>query len=70
MITTERAPFDFRVKQFPSGAPWIVAEQISGDMPSLRGLLGFDLEPGTTLQEAGELASHMRKHIRGLSLSP
>jgi hypothetical protein len=67
---TERAEFTFTVKEGASGKPWIAAEPLGGDMPSLRGLLGFDLAPGTTLEQAHSLAKYMRENIRGLSLTP
>jgi hypothetical protein len=66
---TERAEFNFVVKQLVSGTPWIMAEQISGPQ-ILDRLLGFDLAPGTTLEQAHEIAAYMRRHISGLHLSP
>ena len=66
---TERAKFTFVVKEYVSGTPWILAEQLSGEMPNLRGTIGFDLAPGTTLDQAKEIAEYMREHIRGLALT-
>jgi hypothetical protein len=65
---TERAPFDFTVRTFASGTPWIMAEQMSGNM-LLGGVLGFDLKTGTTLEEARTIAQFMQKHIVGLVLT-
>jgi hypothetical protein len=66
---TERAQYSFVVKEFVSGTPWIMAEWVSG--PNiLGGMLGFDLAPGTTLEQAHEIAAFMRKHIAGLSFTP
>lgn len=68
---TERAEFTFVVKEGDRGTtPWIAAEPLGRDMPSLRGLLGFDLVPGTTLEQARGFAKYMRENIRGLSLTP
>ena len=35
----------------------------------MKGLIGFDMKPGTSLDEANELARKMRQHIRGLSIT-
>jgi hypothetical protein len=69
-IMTERAEVTFTVKEFVSGTPWIAVEQVSGDKPVLPGLLGFDLMPSTSLEQATEIASYLRKHIRGLMITP
>ena len=61
----ERADFTFVVKEGSLGKPWIAAEQLTGG-----GLICFDLVPGTTMDQAHELASHMRKHIRGITTLP
>jgi mannose/fructose-specific phosphotransferase system component IIA len=66
---TERAEFTFIAMDFVSGTPWNVAEQLSGDMPTLRGTLGFELAAGTTLNQTNEIAKYMREHIRGLSFT-
>ena len=61
----ERADFTFVVKEGSQGKPWIAAEQLTGG-----GLICFDLVPGTTIDQAQELARHMRKHIRGITTLP
>jgi hypothetical protein len=66
---TERAKFTLTVKEHSSGISWIAAEQLSGEMASINGLIGFDLVPGTTLDQATEIAKYLRQHIRGLSLT-
>jgi hypothetical protein len=68
MEMTERAEFTFVVKERPAGEPSIVAEPTS-QMPGFRGLIGLDLKPGTTLEQAKEVAKYLRQHIRGLSLT-
>ena len=54
---TDRADFTFVAK---------AAEQLAGDKLVLPGLIGFDLAPGTTFEQAKEIADYMRKHIRGI----
>jgi len=66
---TDRAEFNFTVKEFASGTPWIVAEPMN-KMLSIGGMIGFDLKPGTTLKQAHEIADYMRKHIEGISYTP
>jgi hypothetical protein len=66
----ERAEFTFTVKEFVSGTPWILAEQISGPEILERCMLGFDLAAGTTLEQAHEIAAYMRRHISGLHITP
>jgi hypothetical protein len=61
----ERADFMFVVKEGSQGKPWIAAEQLIGG-----GLICFDLVPGTTIDQAQELATHMRKRIRGITPLP
>ena len=65
---TERAEFDFKVKEYVSGQPWIAAVWLSG-ADIFGGTLGFDLAPGIALDEAKEIADYMRKRIRGLALT-
>jgi hypothetical protein len=63
---TERADFTFVAKEYHQRTPWIAAEQLAGDKLMLPGLIGFDLAPGTTFEQAKEIADYMRKHIRGI----
>jgi len=67
---TERAEFVFKVKEFSSGVPWIAAEPLSEELRGVRGLLGFDLMPGTTFDQAKEIAAYMEKHIKSITLTP
>ena len=66
---TERAEFTFTVKEGASGTAWIAAEPLGDVPPSLRGVIGFDLTAGTTLDEAKEIAKYLRGHVRGISLT-
>ena len=65
---TRRAGVSFKVKENASGQPWVLAEWLSGD-DLFGGTLGFELEPGTTLEEAKEISAYLREHIRGLALT-
>jgi hypothetical protein len=67
-MRTERADFTFTVKEYSDGTPWIAAEQLRGDMPTLKGLVGFDLRPDTTYGEAMDMAKYLRQHLAGLNL--
>jgi hypothetical protein len=58
--------FTFVAKEYHQRTPWIAAEQLAGDPLVLPGLIGFDLAPGTTFEQAKEIADYMRKHIRGI----
>jgi hypothetical protein len=66
---TERAEVAFVVKEGGDGKLHIVAEP-TADMKNVRGLIGFDLKPGTTLEQAREIAKYMRQHIRGINHGP
>ena len=65
---TGRAGVSFKVKEYAGGQPWISAEWLSGD-DLFGGSLDFELEPGTTLEEAKEISAYLRDHIRGLALT-
>ena len=57
----------FVAKQGASG-PWIVCEPLVENLSILeRGLLGFDLKPGTTPQEAERLAGQLNEAIAAVS---
>lgn len=62
---TERAEHTFTVKEFEDGTPWVALElHKAPELPILeRGFLGFDLRPGTTLEQARELANHLNKLV-------
>ena len=68
MSSTRRADVQFTVKEFESGRPWIAIEQLRGDhVEALRGTLGFDLKPGTTLDEAKVIALYLRQNVVSVS---
>jgi len=62
---TDRADFTFVAKEYHQRTPWIAAEQLAGDKLVLPGLIGFDLAPGTTFEQAKEIADYMRKQGLG-----
>ena len=60
--------FTFVVKESAEGKPWIAAEPNS-DIADTRGLISFELAPGTTLDDAAEVVAFMQKHIRGITVT-
>jgi hypothetical protein len=67
-MATDRGEFTFVVKEGSEDQASIVAEPTS-DMPNAPGLIGFDLVPGTTFEQAQDIASFMRQFIRGISVT-
>jgi hypothetical protein len=63
MAKTTRAEHRFTVKENASGQPWRVSEVLKGEEPRGSGFVGFDLTPGTTMQQAGDLAQTMNRFI-------
>ena len=59
-MKTKRGEFNFVVKERPDGTVWIAAEP-SGGEEVFKGLMGFDLPFGTTLERAKEIAADMRQ---------
>lgn len=59
----------FTVKERGDGEPFIVAELRKGyDLPALEnGFISFTLRPGTTIEQATDLAATMRSMIDGMS---
>ena len=60
--------FTFVVKESAEGKPWIAAEPNS-DIAGTRGLISFELAPGTTLDDAAEVAAFVQKQIRGITVT-
>jgi len=61
---TERVRISFKVKEFPSGQPWICLEPTKEDLIVLgNGFLGFDLPAGTTIDKAREIAEFLEENI-------
>lgn len=66
---TERGEFRFTVKESHNGKPWIAFEPAGSRLISVKGMLGFDLKDGATLDDAKEIARYMNENIRTLSLT-
>jgi hypothetical protein len=68
---TEHCEYTCTVKEHASGTPWLLFEPLKGPEPqAIRGkILGVDLRPDTTLEQAKELAEQIRKYMVGLSLT-
>ena len=65
--TTDRARFLFKVAEYggPDYTPWIMTEPHSDRLKVLGtdGFIGFDLKPGTTFDQAREIAQYLNQHI-------
>jgi hypothetical protein len=60
---TTRTAHRFHLKEDASGQPWLVSELLMGDEPGGSGFVGLDLAPGTTMQQAEDLARTMNRLI-------
>jgi hypothetical protein len=63
MARTTRAEHRFTVKENASGEPWLVSEVLKGEEPQGSGFVGLELTPGTTMQQAEDLAQTMNRLI-------
>ena len=68
---TQRARSYFRACETSDGTPWIICEpQGKVEIAALRGgFIGFDLKPGTSLQEAEKLAELLRGKFTEVSVT-
>jgi len=57
-----RARFRFKVRADPDGECWIAADPMDRDVLD-RGILGFDLPPGTKLDTADQIAQFLNEII-------
>lgn len=65
---TERTRMHFVVKEGTSGTPWIALEPYVENLSCLEhGFLGFDLKPGTKIDEAERIASQLNDVIAAVS---
>jgi hypothetical protein len=60
---TERARYVFTVKESPSGRPWLYMDLLDGISPLEHGFIGFDLEQGTSLDQAKEIANFINSKL-------
>ncbi len=68
--STDRADYLFAVKEGADGTPWIMLEPRRQDLEVLRprrSFLGLDLNPGTSLEEAGKIADYLNHRIRSVA---
>ena len=65
---TARAECTFVLKEAADGKLFIVAEP-TVNLSKLRGLLGFELADGITMNQAHELVKAMRSSIRSISIT-
>jgi hypothetical protein len=65
---TERGQYSFRVADYEDGTPWIMTDPLraSDRLPALgkHGFIGFELKPGTTHEQSGQIAEYLDENIR------
>ena len=67
-MTTEREEYQFTVKEYGDGTPWIALEPSYQALESLGGShLGRELSEGSTLQKAEEIARYLNQNIVNVS---
>ena len=61
----KRAELKFKIAEFKDGQPYIVMESFYGaEMEIFKDRsIGFDLPPGTTLEEANQIADYLQRHL-------
>ncbi len=65
---TQRGEYVFDEKEYDDGTPWIMMTPWDEDLSILKGgFIGFDLKPGTSVEEANELAERLRRIVTGVS---
>jgi hypothetical protein len=65
-MAADRADFTFNVRDLSQDTFYIGAVQTAGNKLVFPGLVGFELAPGATKEEAQEIAQYLREHIRGV----
>ena len=68
---TDRGEYRCVVKEYASGAPWLAFEPLRDiELPELRGkILGIDLRPGVSFEEAREIARILDDHMVGIIIT-
>ena len=70
MAKTERAAYRATVKEGNSGVPFLMFEPMAGNLPFLSdAFVALELRPGTTLDEAQELARQLHLRVEGLAIT-
>jgi hypothetical protein len=67
-MATMRGHYRFTVKERIDGSPWLAAEPAGDIIPGM-GDLGFDLDHGTTLEQAHALANAMNSRISAVHIN-
>ena len=70
---TERAPYRFQIHEFSPGQPCICMEPQTAinDLSILRkGILGFDLPQGITLEKAQLIADYLNENLINVIYTP
>jgi hypothetical protein len=67
-MATVPGHYRFTVKEWGDGKPWIAAEP-AGDIIAGMEDLGFDLDHGTTLEQAHALANAMNSRISAVHIN-
>jgi hypothetical protein len=68
-MATERGSYRFVVKETARGTFFLAAEPAGDELKGLYGLLGFELEEGTTIEDAMRIAELMNNRITSLTLT-
>jgi hypothetical protein len=64
MSNIKRATPRFRVAEYADGKPWIVVEQSGGnDLTLFENMVGFDLRPGTSIEEAEAISHYLNSKL-------
>jgi hypothetical protein len=69
LAETTRSEHRFYVKKTALGQPWLASEILTGQEPGGRGFMELRLAPGTTMQQAEDLARAMNRFIVSTSLT-
>jgi len=68
-MTTARGEYRFMVRETASGVTWLAAEPKGDRNPWLNSVLGFELQPETTREEAERLAGILNSYIVAIGLT-
>lgn len=70
MAQTERAAYRAVVKEYADGAPFLALEPMVENISLLDGVLAaLELRPGTTLEEARDVAGILDRVVVGLAVT-
>ena len=68
-MTTARGEYRFTVRETPGGVRWIAAEPNGEGNPWLNSVLGFELQPETTREEAERLVRVLNAYVVAIGLT-